>query len=185
MHKYLEILYILDAESIAKNRFVSLYTSLAKPESLNYKISGFAITKNLQDSDEFKLKMKHLHGVQANFEYEMDGLLRTLNSEIENENCTVMVNSMAGEDYFKNFPKGIIGDGRIYESGRFLFRLYITPDMAKNIIERKLLADKIINEEMDSREDSNEEWLVMRIDIVNYNEGREDPVEFDIFRIYC
>jgi len=185
VHKYLEILYKLDAESSAKKRFVSLYTSLAKPDSFNYKISGFANTEYLYDSDEFKLKMKHLHGVQANFEYEMDGLLRTFNSDIENENCTVMVNGLAGEDYFENFPKGLIGDGRIYESGKFLFRLYITPDMAKNIIERKLLADKIINEEMGPREDSNEEWLAMRIDIVNYEEGRVDPVVFDICRIYC
>jgi len=153
---------------------------------LEYTINGFANDEEVYKSEEFQRKMKLLGGIEANFEYEMHGIVSTWHDEFKNYKCVVKVNPLAGENY-EDFSKGYVGNGWLNKFYRFLFWLYITPQMAKNIIERQLLADQIVND--DASETESKYWMAIRMDVVNYRYiddlGDGDKIAYSISRVYC
>ena len=188
-HNPLEVLHRLGASGRLQEEYVSFEVQLKRPLRFEYQIAGFLGEEDSTDQVAFQKKMALLGGIHSNFSYSMIGKVE-YPVEFANFDCEVMVNPSAGSDHIEFGLKGIVGDGRL-ESSHLLFRLYISPQQAKDIIERKLLANAVQRElEPNSQDLNSESWMRLRLHVVNYRpypiqRDGEQPVGFEIIRVYC
>ncbi len=184
----LEILHRLGASDHRQEKFVSFEVQLKRPLRIEYQIGGFLDEEESTDKGTFQKKIALLGGVHSNFSYSMIGKVE-YPVEFANFNCEVMVNPSAGSDHIEFGIKGTVGDGRL-ESSHLLFRLHITSQQAKEILERKLLANGVQRElESDSRDPDSESWMRLTLHVINYKpypiqRAGEHPIGFEIIRVY-
>lgn len=179
------------AEDILDEQSIGFILCLRKPRELEYTISGFLNEEHHTETELFEKKLKLLQGgVDSNFSFEMDGCIY-YPDEFKSKECKLLVNPLGGSDYLEYAEKGYVGAGW-YRNDRFLFHLYISPQMARDIIERKLLAEHIESRRLTEGMKENEDWVWMklRLDGVNFQyfgAGQEskNEVSFYIIRVYC
>lgn len=179
MENIFQLFKKLGEPSITDQEFVSFNLRLSKPHQLEYSINGFLDEKNDNDEKVFNNKLEILHGVESNFSYTMSGDIE-YPDEFESKNCELMVNPLGGSDYLESRTMGLIGDGW-YEKDKFIFRLYISPQMSKDIIDRRILAEQV---EAEFSEYEDWVWEKLRIDVCEF--GHNDKrIWFKIIRVYC
>lgn len=179
------------SSSVAGEKFVAFSIRLEKPSRLNYTIRGFLHERKHTEPHVFAKKLESLMGVDSNFEYELHGHVE-YPDEFKGMSCELMVNPLAGSEYFKYVADGLVGDGW-FENSRFVFRLYVSPEIAKNILERRILAEKIEEDfawdEMDDEEEHGRTaWMKVRVDAVNCDRpdhNADVEVCFNLIRVYC
>lgn len=175
-------------DSITDEKYVNVQVRLERPIALNYTIRGFLDERNTTDGEIFEKRLSIYHGVDANFEFDTWGKV-AYPSQFERLRCNFMVNPLAGTEYIEYASKGYVGDGWL-ENDEFLFRLYLAPEVARNLIEKEGLGRKLISSIADyDDEDDNDNgngWLDIRLDLVNYQylESHGHKVWFDIIRTY-
>lgn len=179
----------IGSSSGTEDRYVNLVLRLEKPSPLLYEVRGFLDEKQHLDQAVFARKVELLLGVDSNFSYEMYGQIESP-TEFKGIRCQLMVNPQAGSDYIEFASQGHIGDGWC-TNAEFLFRLYVAPDIAKNILERRLLAEKVEerfveDELLDAARNDCPAWMRVRLDAVNYRYiNPDDRVWFSLIRLYC
>ena len=179
----------IGTSSGAESRYVNLMLRLGKPSQLLYEVQGFLEEKQHLNPEVFAKKVELLLGVDSNFSYELYGQIESP-TEFKGIRCQLMVNPQAGSDYIECASRGHIGDG-FCTNTEFYFRLYVAPDIAKNILERRLLAEKVeerFAEELslDIERNGSPAWMRVRVDAVNYRHIEfDDKVWFDLVRLYC
>lgn len=179
----------IGSSSRIEERYVSLKLRLGKPSPLLYEVRGFLGEKQHLDPVVFARKVELLLGVDSNFSYEMYGQIDSP-TEFKGIRCQLMVNPQAGSDYIEFASQGYIGDGWC-TNAEFLFRLYVAPDIAKNILERRLLAERVEerfveDELLDTEKNDSPVWMHVRVDAVNYRHiNSDDKVWFSLIRLYC
>tara|TARA_R110001599_G_scaffold119858_1_gene290642 strand:+ start:6 stop:533 length:528 start_codon:yes stop_codon:yes gene_type:complete len=164
----------------------SRLVELERPSALNYVISSVLYEEGMTDRENFEKHLNIYHGVDANFEFESWGKVK-YPKQFDSLKCSFLVNPQAGSEYIKYASKGYIGDGWL-ENNRFLFRLYLAPDVARNLIEKEDLSRKLtsIGDGYDSKPDSDNCWLTIQLDLIDYRhlENYGDKVWFNIVRVY-
>ena len=179
----------IGSSSGTEERYVNLVLRLGKPSPLLYEVRGFLDEKQHLDPEVFARKVELLLGVDSNFSYEMYGQIESP-TEFKGIRCQLMVNPLAGSDYVEFASQGHIGDG-CCTNAEFLFRLYVAPDIAKNILERRLLAERVEerfveDELLDAEWNDSPAWMRVRVDAVNYRHiNSDDKVWFRLIRLYC
>jgi len=183
----------IGSSSLTKERFVSFSLRLGKPSRLEYTARGFLHEKKHAKPELFAKKIELLLGVDSNYSYEMNGHIE-YPDDFKGSRCQFIVNPLAGSDYIEYACDGLIGDGWC-ENRQFLFRLYVAPEIARNIIERRLLAEKL---EQNFGEDDLEDiekydrpaWIRVRVDAVNYrcihpDDLAKGKVWYSLSHLYC
>jgi hypothetical protein len=182
MDDILEQFKKLGSEPLSDEKsYVDLHLRLDKPR-VEYIINGYP-EKTQTDPKIFAKKLNILHGVESNFSYSMYGDIE-YPDEFKSKRCELIVNPSGCSDYIEYAAKGYVGDG-LYENDRFFFRFYISPQMARDIIDRRLLAESIADD-FSLDDDNNWVWEKLRIDIVDFRaEKSKQRVLFNIIRVYC
>ena len=182
MDDLLPIFQRLGSDTIAAEKFVSIGLRLGKPSHLQYTIRTFLHEKDNTDPKLFRKRMALYHGVDWNYSYKMFGKL-TSPEEFIGLNCQLEINPLAGSDYLEYGPTGMLGFGWV-GGDSFVFHLYVAPQVAKDIIERQLLEDRLGNSAS-----SPDEWTTMGIHVLDYKYGNvgsyENIVTFRSVRVYC
>ena len=191
MDEPLDLFIKLGKSDSSDEQHVQLSLRLCKPQKLEYIIRSFLDEKLHIDPELFERKIKLLHGVDSNFPFEMYGDI-DYPDEFKSKRCELLVDPLAGSDYLEYAGKGYAGDGW-YEKEHFVFRLYISPQMARDIIDRRLLAEHVEEDwKMTEawKKDDDWVWMRLRLDITNYTypvkrRESEHKVCFDITSVYC
>ena len=176
----------LGESSIANEGFVSFNLRLDKPLRLEYTIKSFLDERHYTDKKVFKKKLDIFHGIESNYSYTMHGDIE-YPEEFKSKKCELSVNPLGGSDYLDYGCKGHLGDGW-YENDCFFFRLYISPQMAKDIIDRRIIAEHF---EDDYREYDDWIWEKLRIDVSDYRliptpfSHNSKRIWFYIVQVYC
>ena len=117
---------------------------LEKPSNLVYDINSFVENKRYTNQELFEKKLSLFHGVESTLSYTMFGDI-DYPDEFKSKRCTLDVNTWGGSHYIEYAERGYIGEGW-YEKDRFNFRFHVSPQTAKDIIDRRLLMEKIVGD---------------------------------------
>ena len=185
----LQTLQRLGRSDLREDEYVSLGVSFRRPIGFGYEIGGFLGDKKLMESAAFQRKLSALGGVHSNYSYEMLGEIK-YPGEFAGRHCQLLVNGCAPSEYIEYANNGRVGDGWI-EADHILFRLYIAPRQAKDLLEHRWLAS-VIQPELDPEPNGLEAtaWINMKLHIANYRQWTlkrdgHPMIGFDIVRIYC
>lgn len=185
MDKPLEIFKRLGKSHGDGEEYVMFSLDLRKPVEFGYTIRGFLDEEEDTDAAVFRKKISMLQGVDSNFSFEMNGKVSGP-EEFSEAYCIVMVNPLAGSDYVEYAMRGYIGDGW-FGTDSFLFRLYISPMMAKDFLDRRLMAERV--EAYYREEEDSSIWMTLRLDVIDYkyieiSRDNNPGVSYKITRLY-
>lgn len=174
-------------------QWVSFSLHLGKPSVMKHVVAGFLDEKEGIEPKIFEKKIEFLLGVASNFSYSMYGSIQ-YPDDFNESPCILEVNPLGESDYIEYASQGLIGHGNV-EDGIFRFTLCIAPDVARSIIEWRLLTDKveadsILDELLGGAEENDPAvWIRLRVDAVNYRNFHSDDrasgkVRFNLKRLY-
>ena len=164
-----------------------LYLTLRKPTNLDYLVSGLMDKDDRAGFDKQSLlRRKAVFEkpiVSHNFRYSMYGTAAGPEGCFE-EYCQLDVNAGGIEEYRSQKTTATIGWGR-FTGEAFVLSLNVAPEIAKNIIQRRLLAPEVEKGyEEDEDKGSHTIWMRLSLDILNVRRQRMDWVYFSIGRAY-
>ncbi len=156
-----------------------LYLMLRKPTNLDYVVSGI-LDKDLRkglDSPKFFRKVRDLDGgyVSHNFRYEMWGTASGIEGRFE-QDCRLIINADTS-GYRRCESSGNIGGGR-FSGKQFLLNMAVSPEIAKNIILRRILAPYAEQGHEAEEDDAHATWMRLTISIFNAHKRGAMPDAF-------
>ena len=185
--EFIEIFEQYRIDDSIEDHSLTLYLMLRKPTDLDYLVTG------VMDSEERialsssrrprKQPASEKPNVGHNFRYYMHGTASGPEGCFEAP-CELNVNGGGVLDYLDYERRGIVGSGR-FTRGVFNLRLSVAPEIARNIVQRRLIAPQV---EQAYEEDEDEGhftvWMRLSLDILHLKKRRDNWVDFYIGRTY-
>ena len=166
----------------SEKQSIGLYISFEKPSYINYRISEFlsegSYIHSLDEMEAF-INRKNIYGcVDANYSFECEGIVEGVH--FKGSQCRLSINYQANSEYLIYSKKGLIGTGSFDKDQTFSFILYLSPQFTKNILDRSILANALVQNYSDSRE--KDYWQTVDLSLVNYRLSKrtKGEVVFDI-----
>jgi len=162
-----ETLKRLSTGRAADEEFVSFDLSLRMPDQINYSISNLERYRNMADPDLYERQMSVLHGLEANFEFELHGQI-DYPEELDGIRCHLMVNASGPSEYLEHAGKNKIGDGW-FEHNVFLFRLYISPEITNDLFKCFVINRRLRPQE--DHDDKAPDDIHIQLDLAKFKRG--------------
>ena len=163
-----------------------LYLMLRKPTNLDYIVAGLFDNEDRRALDNPKPLRRNRaidkSDVSHNFRYSMHGTAAGIEGCFEKD-CELSVNPSELNAFRDQENSATIGGGRYYNNV-FSLQLEVAPEIALNIIQRRLYAPEVEQgyEEGDD-EGAFTTWMRLTVDILNLRQ-RKDVVFFSIGSAY-
>ena len=160
---------------------------LRKPTNLDYLVSGLMDKDDRAEIEKWRMwKRKAVVEsslVSHNFRYRMYGTAVGPESCFE-QDCELAVNTVGLEEYRHRESTGTIGGG-VFAGEAFQLTLDVAPEIAKNVIQRRLLAPEVEQGyQEDEDKGSSTTWMRLSLDILSVRKQSDDRVFFSIGRAY-
>lgn len=152
--------------------FLSIYFSTKSLPLVSYQINGLGSSDEHEYADQWKLT----GGVEGTFDYSIFGIVSSPGAWSD-YTAELAVNSLGSGFRAEHETKGFLGDG-FCQDKKVLFRLYVNPQIARDILDKFFYFDKL---------EGNEEYSI-RCDVVNLRHSSnslEDEIWYEIVRLYC
>ena len=172
----LQLLQELGKSHVTDQERLHVAIDLRRPFNINYEIRSFIEDEDVIDEKVFGLMMKELRGIEGYFEYRMSGKIVQPRA-LEGLSSTFEVKPLLPSGCYEYGLNGHIGRGWFWGEHDQLFRIYVPPQMAKDLLFYSKLKDQMAQSDVDEEH----AWMRIRIEISNYRESHDgEKVLFDI-----